>query len=415
MMLKSFFLIAIILHLFINSSVSQFSMEDFLATARNDLALGPSKAKLDFLKENNFNGPWISRVEFRTRSNDANFSQEDFRFRITPGNPAELKAYKRYYTKQVNLLNIEYQEELNNALLQRYYLAIDHIFEFKQQSNLEKQLQINRKLIDMMSKSMDSYSMDLGDLIDAESDDLDMKLKLENAKIKMDELEYLIKEFYSFSGNPKWDEIDLIEVHDILNLFAEFKDKQSGEYINLVRLDQRNALAAERFNIEKSESLRNIGYFQAEYDTDRGNETSEHFGYQIGIRIPIVNPDKPDLNRRKLELMDDEALLEKRKDNIRKDMELAVLRMESYEIQYKEINQKLKNVNQQNFMELNSPGKAIKISDLIKINEFYIDLLAKKNSLEKDIFETYLEYLNLNGKLSELPLRNYLSKNLTEF
>lgn len=393
----------------------QFSMEDFLATARNDLSLNPAQAKLDFLKENNFNGPWISRVEFRTRSNDANLSQEDFRFRLTPGNPTELKAYKRYYTKQVNLLNIEYQEELNNALLQRYSLAIDHFFEFKKQTNLERQLEINRKLIDMMSKSTGAYSMDLGDLIDAESDDLDLKIEIENSKIKIDELEYVIKEFYPYSGNLSWETIDLIEVEDILNLFAEFKGKPTGEHINLVKMDQRNALAAERFNIEKSESLRNIGYFQAEYDTDRGNEASEHFGYQIGIRIPIVNPDKPDLNRRKLELMDDEALLEKRKDNIRKDMELAVLRMESYEIQYKEINHKLTKVSQQNFMELNNPGNGIKISDLIKINEFYIDLLAKKNSLEKDIFETYLEYMNLNGKLSELPLRNYLSKNLSEF
>ena len=72
-------------------------------------------------------------------------------------------------------------------------------------------------------------------------------------------------------------------------------------------MEQKNELAAQRFNIEKSESLNNIGYFQAEYDTERGDEPYDHFGYQIGIRIPIVNPDKPQLNRRKLALMDDEA------------------------------------------------------------------------------------------------------------
>ena len=33
----------------------QFSMEEFLGSARDDLSLNPSRAKLDFLKENNFN------------------------------------------------------------------------------------------------------------------------------------------------------------------------------------------------------------------------------------------------------------------------------------------------------------------------------------------------------------------------
>lgn len=393
----------------------QFSMEEFLGSARNDLSLDPTQNKIDFLQENNFNGPWISRVEFRTRSNDANLSQEDFRFRLTPGNPGEIKANKRYYSKQIALLNTEYLEEMNKALLRRYAVAIDHIFEYQKKTNFEKQLEINRKLIDMIRSGGGAYSMDVGDLIDTESDELDMKLSIEESKIKMDEIEYMIRAYYDYSGQLDWSKTELIEIQDILNLFEEFKGKPSGQHINLVKMDQKNALAAERFNIEKSESLRNIGYFQAEYDTERGNEAYDHFGYQIGIRIPIVNPDKPQLNRRKLALMDDEALLEEKKDDFRKDLELSVLRMEHYANQYHEINTKLEVVGQQNFLALKSPGKSMKISDLIKMNEFYIELLDKKNSVEKNIYGTYIEYLNLNGKLTEAPLRNYLSKNLTEF
>ena len=393
----------------------QFNMDDFLSTARNDISLSPTQSKIDFLKENNFNGPWISRIEFRTRSNNANLSQEDFRFRLTPGNPGELKANKRYYDKQVVLLNIEYQDELNNALLKRYSLAIDHVFEFRKKENLNKQLGINRQLIDLMSKGSGTYSIDMGDLIDAQSDELDMMLDIENSKINIDEIEYMIKDFYEYSGNIDWGQTDLIGIDDILNLFAEFKNKPSGQHINLVKMEQKNNLAAERFNIEKSERLNNIGYFQAEYDTDRGNEPYDHFGYQIGIRIPIVNPDKPQLNRRKLALMDDEALLDEKKDDFRKSLELAVLRMDNYNVQYIEINKKLDHLSKQNFLALKSPGKSIKMSDMIKMNEFYIDLLDKKNSVEKKIYLTYLEYLNLNGKLTEAPMRNYLSKNLSEF
>ena len=386
-----------------------------MSSARNDLALNPTKAKMDFLNDNNFDGPWVSRVEFRTRSNDANLSQEDFRFRITPGNPGELKANQRYYTKQVDLLSIEYKEELNKGLLRRYNAAIDHIFEFQKKRNVEKQLEVNRNLFSMMSKSNGTYEIDLGDLIDSESEELDLKLSIEESQINLEEIEYEIKQIYQFEGNLDWEQVDLIEIEDILNLFEEFKNRPSGQYISLVEMEKRNALAAERFNIEKSESLRNIGYFQAEYDTDRGDESFDHFGYQIGIRIPIVNPDKPQVNRRKLALMDDEALLEEKKDDHRKRLELAVLRMQHYSNQHREIILKLESVSQKNFLALQNPGKSISFSDLIKMNEFNIELLAKKNSIEKNIYQTYLEYLNLNGMLTETPMRNYLSKNLTEF
>ena len=399
----------------INPCFAQFDMEGFLATSGGDLSLNPTQAKLDFLKENNFTGPWISRVEFRTRSNNADFSQEDFRLRFTPANPGELKANKRYYSKQVDLLNLEYQEEFNNALMQRYKIMIDHLFEYEKISILETQLGINRRLIEMMNSGTAVYSMDLGDLIDSESNELDLNLSIENSRINLDEIEFLIRDVYEFEGKIDWKDQEVIEVQDILNLFAEFKDHPSDQHIYLTKIDQRNMLAAERFNIEKSESLRNIGYFQAEYDTDRGNEPSDHFGYQIGIRIPIVNPDKPDLNRRKLALMDDEAILEEKKDDHQREMELTVLRMDHFTRQYEEINIKLTSMSNQNFFSLQSPDKSIKISDLIKMNEFYIDLLVKKNQVQKRIFESYLEYLDLNGKLSETPLRNYLSKDLTEY
>lgn len=396
-------------------SFAQFSLEEFLASAREDISLNPAQAKIDFLKENNYNGPWISRVELRTRSNDANLSLEDYRFRLTPGNPAELKANKRYYNKEVELLNLEYKDLLNTALRERYLIALDHFFELAKKENLEKQLAINRQLIEMINSGTGVYNMELGDLVDTESDELEMNLEIENTKIRMDEIEYLIKDHYDFSGEIDWSKSELMEVIDILNLFDEFKNLNTGEHINLVKMEQKNQLAIERFNIEKSETMRNIGYFQAEYDTERGNEAFDHFGYQVGIRIPIVNPDKPDLNRRKLATMDDNALLEERRDGYRRKMELSVLRMDNFARQYQNIEQKLTLLGGQNYLSFQRMDKAVKISDLIKMNEFYMDLLNKKNVIEKKIYENYLEYLDLSGKLTETPLRNYLSKGMPEF
>ena len=392
----------------------QFVLNDFLASAQTDQGLAPTQAKIDFLKQNNFNSPWISRVEFRTRSNDANFSQEDFRFRITPSNPAELKANKRYYHGQVALLDLEYQEELKDALTQRYAIALNHWFQTRKKNNLLKQLNNSHQLISMMQGGHGVYTMDMGDLIDAQATETKLKLEIEDTEVQLEELEYMMKQYYNYTGKIQWSQDSLLTVNDIINLFREMKGHINGSELKLVKMEQKNALAAERFKIEKSESLRNIGYFQAEYDTDRGKDASRHFGYQIGLRIPIVNPDKPDLNRRKLALMDDQAQLDKKKEDLNRQAGLAALNMEHLISKYNTIDTRVQALSQSNFVGLQKPGKSMKISDLNKINEFYNDLMAEKTSVEKKIYQTYINYLNLTDKLSETPLRNYLSKNMEE-
>jgi hypothetical protein len=393
----------------------QFSMEAFLATSRSDLALKPVEAKMSFLKANDFRGPWINRLEFRTGSDNLDFSLEDFRLRITPGNPAELRANNRYYDKQTALLNIEYLETLSDAIKNRYLLMIDHYFECTKKATLEKQIGINRQLIDLMTKSTGEFTLDLGDLIDAQSDDLDMTIKIEDSKIYIDELEYTMKEWLPYTGVINWEEHQLMDIDGILKLFTEMREQEIGQHIELAKLEQKNALAAERYNIEKSEALRNIGYLQADYVTDRGDVATEHFGYQIGVRIPIVNPDKPALNRRKLDLMDDEAELKDEQDKYRKEMELAALRMNHFAVQYNEIESKLELLSKQNLLNYQKPDENIKMADLLKMNEYYLDLLDKKRTTGKNIFQNYIEYLDLSGKISELPLKNYLSRNLSEF
>ena len=395
---------------------AQFSLDKFLCSARSDISLNPARARMDFLKENSFNGPGISRVEFRTRSNDANLSQEDFRFRITPGNPAELKANKRYFDKQVSLLDMEYRKLLNAALFERYFIAMEHIFESNRLKNLQKKREKLQEITEMINNTDAQYELDLGDLIDAESNDLELKLDIGNARIRIDEIEYKMRQYYDFQDTVDWSKSKLMDVDEVLEAFERFRAEEGNiDHISLEMMEQENQLRAERYNIEKSESRRNIGFLQAEYDTERGNETFDHFGYQVGIRLPIVNPDKPDLIRRKLATMDDEALLNEEQITHFQKKELVVLRMEHLAKQHKDIQQKLALFRQKNYLGFQSADKTLNISDLLRLNEFYADLLNKQNNLERKIYDGYLEYLDLSGHLSSMPFRNYLTKGMPEF
>ena len=86
---------------FYQSMSAQFSMTEFLNQAKNDIRLYENEQKSQFLEKNPYNSPWIQRSEFRIRTNDFNISADDYRFRINPTNPFEIKANKQYYQKHL--------------------------------------------------------------------------------------------------------------------------------------------------------------------------------------------------------------------------------------------------------------------------------------------------------------------------
>ena len=104
--------------IFISNGIakSQFSMNEFLSDARNDVRLYENKIKSDFLEQKPYRSPIIHRVEFRARTNDFNITQDDFRLRFNPTNPAEIRANKKYYSLEKNTLFIDYQYALNKAI-----------------------------------------------------------------------------------------------------------------------------------------------------------------------------------------------------------------------------------------------------------------------------------------------------------
>ena len=98
---------------------------------------------------------------------------------------------------------------------------------------------------------------------------------------------------------------ELITIEKI-NSLMESTAPQDSSHLKLLEAEQELMLANYDLKVDKAENRRNIGYLQAEYDTERGNEFDEHMGFQIGIRIPLSNPDRPDLQRSRLDILEDQ-------------------------------------------------------------------------------------------------------------
>ena len=395
--------------------MGQFSMETFLSGSRDDQSLQQVQDKLDFLKDNNFNSPWLRETEVRIRSNDFNVSPEDFRLRFSPSNPWQIKANKQYYKAQQSQLDIEYLFTLNKTLRTRYDLLIEHFHtsEFEELNKLK--FEYYSDVLKIIGQYGSTMNLDVKDLVDADKSQLEARLGWKEMAFQREEIESLIKEISAFTGDIDWKDLDIIRVEDIKQIIRAIQQELDVSNVYIAQIEQKNALSAARMDVEKTEARQNIGYLQAEYDIDRGKSFERHFGYQIGLSIPLTNPDKPDINRRKISLMDDETALNNRKIMVARRQKLLKLRLDHLIDQYDFVTEKLSILEKNKILEISGLDKNPDPDKFLKMREYQLELVDKKIEISKDLYEAYISYLDYAGRLVQSPVKNYLSRFMMEF
>ena len=390
------------------NSAAQLDINALLSSANNDQSLRIYRAQLDFLSEEKLNSPWIHRVEFRTRTNDFNLSQEDFRFRLAPVNPAEVKANKEYFKIQQQLTDTKYQLALNEALMDRYETIIKWKFLWEGRKILENDRLILEDMLDIYASQVNSLDFDYDDYVDAERDRVFLDMEFMQTDNQIENASFRFRNVFFYNGNID-PEIELISIEGIRNIMESNSVLGDSANLRLLEAEQELLLANSDLMVDKAENRRNIGYFQAEYDSERGNEFQEHMGFQIGIRIPITNPDRPDLQRSRLDLIDDEY------DS---DREVQLLKLERTEQEMK-INHLLKSYDflfqrRKSFEETVIDAQTLSDDPLrvLKNLETLSRLDKKLLDLKTQIYFTYIDLLDLYGMIASQPLRNYLSESL---
>lgn len=395
-----------LLFTFCLSGFSQESatMEMYLETALNDQSLELYQAQLSFLKSNKYNSPWLNRVEFRLGSEDANISMNEYRLRLSPSNPAEVKANKLYYNKHVKNIGTQYKVAMNEALRNRYQMLIEYHY-------LVHSLELNSRNLKVMNEIARSMSLmgleniDAGTIIGIQSDQTDLMLKAEDLKAQESEVTYYIQldlKDLSLIGLAGSKMIDVAEIKSYLDANQKAEGFSS---LYVLEAEEDLQLKQQMMKIDKAEARSNIGYIQGNFDTERGNELNEHFGFQVGVRLPLVNPDKPDLNRKRVELIEDQKDLEAKKDFVIQKNDMSLIQIRHLITQYELLHDR---AHLAQSISLQS-ASGIDLSDVSKAKKYQFSIERQQLVLEKQIRELFIEYLDLQGILVQDPVINYMS------
>lgn len=410
MRIRHFIIPFLVLSFFSGRITAQFNLNDFLNGARNDVLLYQNQEKSDFLSNNKFRTPYINRFELRLRSNDLNPSLEDYRLRINPTNPWEIIANKNYYKVQTEYLETEYQFFLNEALHKRYQAIIEYLKYIDYQSILEKEIAIKSDQYRIWEMQIVNPDFDISEYIELREDIYTNSYETIEINYQIERLSLKVNETFNYSGKIKDFNGEIITLDKIRSLIeTEYNGLSIDNNIMVIKENKANELSMQEYKVQKAEGRRNIGFIQAEYDPKRGDGFENYMGFQIGMRLPITNPDKPDQYRRKLDLIDDEANLKEDKKLMEFSQKLLFVDIEFLFRQYDNLQEEIRNNNIRKLLQLYTD---LSPADLLKAQSALTKLQKIEHDLKWQIYKSYIELMFIQGNLAVYPLKNMLSEDL---
>ncbi len=387
-------------------AMSQFDVNTYLAKSSNDVEIQALNAQSDFISETNFRSPFFREFEFRVRARDFDTGPDDYRFRFSPLNPYERRANKEFASVKEAQMESQRLVDYTSVLESRYQLLIKHVY-------LQHITALNgegEKYYRQLLKSKSKVSGTAKDLIQLDKKLFALSMKRDELAAEVARVEFLIGTGYSYDGNISWEAFPLVSIETI-QAQLDFIDQPDGTTNLYVQNERNKMLVAENdLEINKQESFGNIGYIQAEYRPYRGETVGETMGMQIGFLLPIVNPDRPDLERRRLELIEDQQdVLEMQHDV---EMNLFTYRNSLHAAiqQYEKVSQKI--VSLDGFA---TSASLSTVESLLELREYKEDLEVMQQDIYSQILSSYISLLQYHGMLARAPYRNYLSDEITEF
>lgn len=420
-----FLLFVIVLSAFlnINAQPRNMSIGKFFLAVNNDRSIEAQQERIQFLQNSSKNMPVIDDIEIRIRNEAFEFNRQRYTLRVDPRGFGETKASKGLHTS--NLLYHTQRKKLivNRLLVNRYGMVVE-LFYRESMIELKKKLEILYEDRTSVQKNQSgSLDFDLKEVVKAE-DEL-TKIKFLNIERERN-INRLRKDIDYYMQGEKFlafDTINLVNVQFIDDLVEKtvFTLDTNNVYLKNNWLELQ--LAESRFNLETAQSRRIISFFEFSYDhavmsqelqeADGGEKDDKRHSYmmRVGARLPFINVDRHDIQRRKMAYLSDKENYEELKlvlnERLNKDTEDIKVLVSQYNF----LLARREDVNSKSSLKQYLQMDGVDPLILLSIQESMLKNDIELEQIKFDILKNYIRILDITGQLMQKPLRNYLSSN----
>ncbi|MFN5170913.1 MAG: hypothetical protein ACK5DD_14940 [Cyclobacteriaceae bacterium] len=390
------------------SLFAQVSIHDFLSTATQVPAVVALQNQDAFLADRSYRLSPIQRVEFRTISNQLDPQRQVYGLRINPANPWEVRNNRLYFETYQQVVRLDQQRELRFALYQRYLAVVEFIFAREVHDFRERERERASQLLKTLQALQHSNRFDAEDYLsykldymEKTADAYDTWFEVTDQQKQAEALDPRVK-----SQNISWSLAQLIALADIEHL-ADSLSKVGISGGDIAYRAGRIALAEQDWKLEKSNIP--VGFLQTQYQPFRLQEDRVPWNISVGVTLPLFNPNKGDMAKRKLEILEAQADLDASRQLTESSRYQNHAKLKSLIARWRDLEAL------EGQLDLGSKTEALeKLGDgnpliALKMQASTARLQLTRLRMQKEIYLAYVEFLHASEVLQQQPLVNYLS------
>lgn len=400
-----------ILFLSCRNLYAQTGFGSFIRAAKDDPAVSMFDLQVEYLNGKPYRLAPVQKLELRTETNQLDPSRQEYALRVAPANPWELRQNNQYFKELKSSIALEKGIVLKEVLLERYTLIIELVTYAGLRDLAQRKLELTQTSLSMLEKQQLSGYFDGEDYVDLKLEEMDKAVDVDEASYEADNAARKVTALFpdAMLTVKSWTLSDILTIEQIEKLQDSLQTSMP-EATSLSYYQKKIDLADREYKLERNNI--NFGYIQAKYQDFRIEQGRKPWSVGLGVTIPVFNPNKGDMTKRKLESIESQQELKEAKVELGKDQVRLREQLRDLIASHRKIEEKIKALNISslartlNTMQKSNPVAGVKFQgNLIKLEE-----LALK--LKQNILITYTEWLASTDALQQLPLTNYLSRNL---
>ncbi|QTA85652.1 hypothetical protein [Desulfonema magnum] len=392
------------------SNGEPLTINRFLGTAENDHQLQSHRELVEHIRTSPESTPYVDRIEFRTETEEFDIEKQKYSLRFHPRGWGETKCSKKIFQTTGKAVKAEHDALFNNVLKNRYELVLDFL-ETLSLLNMKKNLLIvyDDEVNVLRKMSTRDLSFDIRTLVSAEDRYVDLQLDLVKLENKLTGIIEEIKTIAGYYEEISFDEKNLIGPERIEEMIRYIQPVPAPDNVRIRYQKLKTELAENRYQFEIAKNRKYFNFLKLQYDTDDYDEPEKAFSVEVGFNLPFVNPDREDINRRKRNWLDEKLEYEEEKNKASEKIRSLSASLNRLIRQHRIlVNRKPESnaeISFKKYMEM----EGINPLTLLKIKKSILESEMRLKRIGYLIRRQYIDLMNITGKLSEKPLKNYLS------
>jgi hypothetical protein len=403
--------------MFNQTAVAQntLSTSSILATAKTQTAIVLQERKISVLTAQSYKLPFFEKADFQTETDRFDLQRQEYRLRTSFNGWAEMRSLKQQKEANIQKEQAEHTVLFKDVLYDRYALIVENQMEYKALLMYRQLLTVyadKRDVFQKMAKLTTDFNIE--DLIRAEEAAFDYQQKILQSEGTIRNINQFLKRTFNKSDSFQLDTTDWIPLSKIRLLVSELPTTAEK---NPVLAYQQAAIGAvqSEYNLEKSQTKKIIDYAQIRNSARNKDGLVRDWSVGLGITIPYNGSSKIKLNEIAFKRLEAENKLKNLQTNydldifnLQQDLDLI---FKEYDFVEKQVNESQTLYALDHYANIQGSSPIV----LLRMKELVLKRQEQLISLERTAYQKYIKWLDLTGKLSETPLKNYLSVDLSTF